>query len=290
MTVSSVIVGILMAAAVTDLQWDRVLALVLGLTMAHATNNLVNDWTDQRMGVDRNNDFRRRYGTHVLEESLVSQRTFALTTLLTGIAALTCAGYLIAGIGLNILYLTLIGALFVFFYTWPLKHFALGELAVLLVWGPLMTAGSYYVLTEGLTLQVFLVSLVVGAGPTLVILGKHMDKYKQDCILTIRTLPVVIGLRASRVLSVLLIAGQWLLITYLVLNSGYGFLACALSLPALKSLLTSLRADRPLAKPDDFQEEVWPLWHSAFAFSYCRNFGFALLLGLIANTIFLSVA
>ena len=198
--------------------------------------------------------------------------------------------YLIAGIGLNILYLTLIGALFVFFYTWPLKHFALGELAVLLVWGPLMTAGSYYVLTEGLTLQVFLVSLVVGAGPTLVILGKHMDKYKQDCILTIRTLPVVIGLRASRVLSVLLIAGQWLLITYLVLNSGYGFLACALSLPALKSLLTSVRADRSLAKPDDFQEEEWPLWHSAFAFSYCRNFGFALLLGLIANTIFLSVA
>ena len=31
------------------------------------------------------------------------------------------------------------------FYTWPLKYIGLGELAVILVWGPLMIGGGYYV-------------------------------------------------------------------------------------------------------------------------------------------------
>ena len=33
------------------------------------------------------------------------------------------------------------------FYTWPLKYIGLGEIAVLLVWGPLMIGGGYFVIT-----------------------------------------------------------------------------------------------------------------------------------------------
>ena len=39
------------------------------------------------------------------------------------------------------------GAFFVLFYTWPLKYIGLGELAVIIVWGPLMVGGGYFVVT-----------------------------------------------------------------------------------------------------------------------------------------------
>jgi 1,4-dihydroxy-2-naphthoate octaprenyltransferase len=39
------------------------------------------------------------------------------------------------------------GAFFVLFYTFPLKYIALGEIAVLVVWGPLMVGGGYYEIT-----------------------------------------------------------------------------------------------------------------------------------------------
>ena len=35
------------------------------------------------------------------------------------------------------------GAFFVLFYTWPLKGLGLGEVAVLVVWGPLMIGGGW---------------------------------------------------------------------------------------------------------------------------------------------------
>ena len=40
----------------------------LGLLLAHATNNLLNDYTDSRRGIDSGNYFRNQYGAHVLED------------------------------------------------------------------------------------------------------------------------------------------------------------------------------------------------------------------------------
>ena len=45
---------------------------VLGLLLAHATNNLLNDATDSHRGLDKGNYFRNRYGVHALEQGLVS--------------------------------------------------------------------------------------------------------------------------------------------------------------------------------------------------------------------------
>jgi 1,4-dihydroxy-2-naphthoate octaprenyltransferase len=42
-------------------------------------------------------------------------------------------------------------AFFVLFYTWPLKYIGLGEIAVLIVWGPLMIGGGYFVWSAVLT-------------------------------------------------------------------------------------------------------------------------------------------
>ncbi|HAN69612.1 MAG TPA: prenyltransferase, partial [Halieaceae bacterium] len=76
--------------------------------------------------------------------------------------------------------LFLAGAFFVLFYTWPLKYIGLGEPAVLLVWGPLMVGGTYYIVAGAWSNEVAWLSLVFALGPTTVLFGKHIDKLDAD--------------------------------------------------------------------------------------------------------------
>ena len=74
---SAAIAGILAykAGHFNAVQWG---VMALGLIMAHATNNLLNDYTDYRRGVDRNNYFRTQYGPQPLEQGLMTMRELLL--------------------------------------------------------------------------------------------------------------------------------------------------------------------------------------------------------------------
>ena len=68
-------------------------------------------------------------------------------------------------------------------YTAPplrLKKRGLGELDVLLVWGPLMIAGTYYAATGTVPWQVWPASIPYGLLCTAVLMGKHIDKLPWD--------------------------------------------------------------------------------------------------------------
>ncbi len=283
MTLSSALAGVLLALMAGEVKVSVAVVAVLGLTLAHATNNLLNDWIDHYLGVDRNNYFRQRYGTHVLEDNLVSIPTMTLVTLLTGGAALACGIYLVfmTPRGDAVLVLLAIGAGFVLFYTWPLKHLALGEVSVLLVWGPLMTAGTYFVLTADVTLVVLLVAMIAGISPTLVIFGKHIDKYEDDKRKPVNTLPVVLGRPGSLLISRLLLLSLWLLLAVVIIAfQYYALLICLLAVRSAWQLQKVLAAPNPTDRPTDFPSTVWPLWYSAYAFGFARIFGLCLLVGL----------
>ncbi len=85
-----IIAGLL---AIRAAQFDLVLWLVVtvGLVMAHATNNLLNDLVDYRMGVDKDNYFRTQYGVQPLESGLMSVRQNLLYIAVTGLIALACS-------------------------------------------------------------------------------------------------------------------------------------------------------------------------------------------------------
>jgi hypothetical protein len=123
--------------------WPWVL-LTIGLVMAHATNNLINDLIDFRRGVDEDNYFRTQYGPQTVQQGLLSEKQLIAYAAGTGAVAALCGLGLAALRGAPILALMAVGAVFVLFYTWPLKYIGLGELTVLLVWGPLMVGGGYF--------------------------------------------------------------------------------------------------------------------------------------------------
>lgn len=283
MTLSSGLAGVLLALQAGPVQWTVALVILLGLTFAHATNNLLNDWVDHATGVDKDNYFRQRYGTHVLEDLLVAKHVMALVILGTALIAVAAAVYLVlvSPVTENVMLLTAIGAIFVLFYTWPLKHLALGELSVLLVWGPLMTGGTFYVLTQTISFEVVLVSLLAGIGPTLVIFGKHIDKISDDTNKGVNTLPVVLGTRRSLIATRLLLLGLAIcLLLAIVIFKFYALAICALAIPRARQLNKVLAKPAPASKPSDYPDNVWPLWYSASAFGFVRVFGLALLAGL----------
>ncbi len=263
------------------------LVMALGLLLAHATNNLVNDLTDYRKGVDRDNYYRAQYGPHPLEHGLLSMRELLTYIAVTGLLALACGAYLVSVRGWPALALLGSGAFFVLFYTWPLKYIGLGELAVLVVWGPLMIGGGYYVVTGRWDWNVALAGLPYAIGATTVIFGKHIDKWAADRDKGIRTLPVLIGERAARVAVVAMRVAQYALVGYLVAIGFFSLvmLVVLLALPSLRLALAVYRQPKPAGPPPEYPAGAWPLWFVGFAFLHNRRFGLLFLLGLIGDVV-----
>jgi 1,4-dihydroxy-2-naphthoate octaprenyltransferase len=257
----------------------------LGLLLAHATNNLLNDLTDFLKGVDRGSYFRARYGTQPLEQGLLTVRQSLVYASATGGLALAIGVVLYLERGSDVLWLTAAGAFFVLFYTWPLKYIGLGEIAVLLVWGPLMIGGAHFVVTGAWSRGVLLASAVYALGATSVLFGKHIDKLDEDRAKGIRTLPVLLGERPARWVAIGLLVLPYPLCVALVLLevAGPWLLLVLLALPKLLQALRVFARPRPGAPPPQYPAEAWPLWFVSFAFVHNRAFGAAFVLGLLID-------
>ena len=261
--------------------------VVLGLILAHATNNLLNDYIDHVKGVDKDNYFRARYGPQPLEHGLLSKSQLRTYIAATGGVALAIGVYLSAYRGGLTPWLLAAGFGLAVFYTWPLKHIALGEIAVLLVWGPLMVGGGYYVIAGAWDWQVVLISLAYALGPTTVIFGKHIDKLAEDRG-KVRTLPVLLGDKASRWVTMVLLCLCYVLVAYLVISGALTpvMLLVALALPSLLRALRVYAQPAPAARPSGFPAERWPLWFVAHAFNHNRHFGALFLLALLIDAVY----
>ncbi len=264
----------------------RLLACVIGLVFAHATNNLLNDLTDHLKGVDKDNYFRAQYGPQPLEHGLLTIRQVLRYAAFSGAVALAAGLYLVLTTGGVTLTLLAAGIFFVLFYTWPLKYIGLGEPSVLLVWGPLMVGGTYYVVTGGhYDPSVTWISLAYAIGPTAVLFGKHTDKLKADRAKGIHTLPVILGEPASRYAVLAMLFAQMLLTIGLVARGqlGWPLLVVLFALPALRRTVPVFLRPRPDVRPPKFPEHIWPTYLVAYAFRYNRVFGLLFLLGLLAD-------
>jgi 1,4-dihydroxy-2-naphthoate octaprenyltransferase len=201
----------------------------------------------------------------------------------TGLVALAAGAYLVYLRGLPVLLLLAVGAFFVLFYTWPLKYVGLGEVAVLVVWGPLMIGGGYYTITGGWSWEVVLAGLPYALGTTAIIFGKHIDKLDADRRKGIRTLPVLLGEKTARHAVLGMMALQYPLVLYLVLTGFFTpvMLVVSLSLYGFFKLTVPVyRSSKPAEMPKEYRADVWPLWYVAFAFLHNRRFGALFALGL----------
>jgi 1,4-dihydroxy-2-naphthoate octaprenyltransferase len=296
MTIWSGLIGGLLAveaarvAGGAAVDWGLFGISVIGLVLAHAANNMINDYFDTSNGIDTDGYVRALYAPHPILSGWVTRRQLASAILLINAIDATLMVYLAVVRGPMILAFALGGLFVSVFYVAPpirLKHHGLGEPGVFLVWGPLMVGGTFLAATGTIQPWVLLVSVPYALIVTAVLFGKHIDKIDADRALGVRTLPVILGEARART------AGAWLMILFypltllLVLAGLVGpwVLLVALGVPRLLTVLKVFGQPKPAGPPPGYPERGWPLWFVGYAFIHTRRAGGLFTLGLVLNAV-----
>ncbi|HEV7207487.1 MAG TPA: prenyltransferase [Mycobacteriales bacterium] len=271
---------------------DFALAAV-GVIAAHVANNVMNDLFDTDVGQDTPDYPRAQYAPHPILSGLTTRSRLAtvavgvnLLDLAIMIALTVARGPLVLAFGIG-------GFLLSAAYTAPplrLKKRGLGELDVLITWGPLMVGGTYFAATGHLPWQIWVASVPYALLCTAVLMGKHTDKIAYDAPLGIRTVPVLLGRERALVLTRALIGGFYLTLLLAVGLEALPWpaLTALAALPYAAKVWRPLSAPPPAAKPAGFP--VWPLWYAAWTFVHTRNAGATLIVGVALAAIFDVVA
>lgn len=289
MTIFSSAIGGLLAVRTPNANWLYFAAAFVGLILAHAANNMINDYFDLEAGVDTEEYVRAQYAPHPVLSGLISKWGLLLAIALLSLLDLAILLYLTDTRGWPVAAFALLGLFVGVFYVAPplqLKHRGLGEPGVLLVWGPLMVGGSYYATTGTLPPWVLVASLPYALLVTTVLLGKHIDKLDADRAKGIGTLPVILGSERSLFLNQQLMVSFFVIVLCLVMVGTLGVWTLLVfgALPQLWQALKVYGNPPPESPPKDYP--VWPLWYVAWAFRLTRLAGGLFVLGLVANAIY----
>ncbi|MGD8457926.1 MAG: prenyltransferase [Anaerolineales bacterium] len=285
MTFTSGLIGVLLAALYSKVNWWFAFLCVIGIIIAHASNNLINDLIDVRRGVDTEDYPRAQYSTHPILGGLTTEkgllRAAILLILLDGIIMI----YFAIVRGPLVVSFALIGLVLSLTYTGILKRWGLGELTSFIVWGPLMIGGTAFVISGNLTPEILLNTLPYGLIVASVLVGKHIDKIEADKTVGVRSIPVVIGKKRALNLNKFFFIFFYVLIFCLVLlqYSGWGILITLLAFRRLYMAWEVYSKPKPDSPPKEWT--IWPLWYVGWAMYFNRQAGEFFILGLIINLI-----
>jgi 1,4-dihydroxy-2-naphthoate octaprenyltransferase len=309
-TLLSALIGGLLSALDGYFNWGYLLLAALGLTLAHAANNMVNDYFDYTSGVDTADYPRAKYSPHPILSGMVTESKLIFAIFCCLFLDFLIAVYLTWARGWIIMALAVVGLGTSVFYVAPplrLKKNGLGELAIFLIWGPLMVGGTYFAVSGVLSWKPFLASIPYGLAVTAVLMGKHLDKAEKDREKKVRTLPVLLGDQGARLVTQVMVISFYLTIVFLVAVKVLPVLSliALLTLPRGIRFVSVLSGTIPLTpiaafkiaedviprdlkekfNPEDPAQEfpLWPLWYVIWAVWWTRVAGAYFLVGLLAQ-------
>ncbi len=291
-TIYSSIIGGLLAWRDGKFSFWPWLIITLGLFIAHGTNNLLNDFTDYSRGVDKDNYFRTQYGVHPLVQGFWSKSQQIQWFIVSGIIAFLSGVYAVWYTQMNptVVSLFAFGALVLLFYTWPMKYWALGELAIFVIWGPIMIAGVYLVLSGPSgqwNWMVALAGIPFGLSVASINVAKHTDKLNDDKKKGVGTFPVRVGQVFARYTTMATIIIAYAVTVYLVAIGYFSTFMLLILFAGQRAFyaIAVLTKPRPEGPPQGF-EVFWPTWFSGFCFYHNRLFAGLFILGILLDTLF----
>jgi 1,4-dihydroxy-2-naphthoate octaprenyltransferase len=282
--VSGATAGLLAAWQGAAVHWGLFALALLGIVLAHVANNLMNDLFDLAVGTDTEDYPRNLYAPHPVLSGMISRTGLLAAAALVNAACLVIMLVLAEARGGAVVAFAVAGFLLSAAYTAPplrLKKHGLGEPTVLVVWGPLMVAGSYFVATGGHSSGAVLASLPFAILSTTVLMGKHIDKIPWDAPAGTHTLPVLLGEARARTLTRGMFVAFYALVAALVAVGllPWATLLVAFSLPVARRTWAAFGSPKPEKSP--VPNPVWPLWFAPHAFLLTRRAGGLLVLGLV---------
>ena len=286
--VAGAVAGLLAVYRGASVAWGWFALAAAGIVLAHMANNLMNDLFDLGVGTDTEDYPRNLYSPHPVLSGVITRRGLAACALVVNVLCLAIMIVLAVAQGWPIIAFALGGFLLSAAYTAPplrLKKHGLGELTVLVVWGPLMVGGTYYAATGTIPGAVILASLPYALLCTTVLMGKHIDKIPWDAADGTCTLPVIIGEQAARRVTQGMFVAFYVGVGALVIARvlPVGALLVVFSLPVLRRTFAAY--SRPKPKESPMPNPVWPLWFAALSFLVTRRAGGLFVLGLAIGAV-----
>jgi len=292
MTATSGLIGALLAIGAARLtgevsvNWLYLVLAVVGLVVAHAANNMINDYFDLEGGIDTDDYVRALYAPHPILSGWVTKRQLGVAILIANSLDLAILIVLAWARGPLVIGFALAGLFVSVFYVAPpirLKHIGLGEPGVFLVWGPLMVVGTFFVATGALPGWAWIASLPYAILVTTVLFGKHIDKVEADTRKRVRTMPVLLGERRARLVAQILMVAFYPIVVAAALVGWIGpwVLLVLLGVPRLVAVLRVYAKPKPDVPPQSYIG--WPLWFVGASFLHTRRAGGLLILGLLLN-------
>lgn len=284
---AAIIAGLL-AADMGVFAWGNFIAVLVGFVVAHMISNLSNDYFGFTRGHDTPDSPRMRYTVHPLASGMLDSRTLLAGLALLAVIGLGITAYFILERGWMAAAFALAGVSLLVLYDaapTPLKSIGLGEFAVLLVWGPLMIGGGFAMIAGQLSANAMFASLPFGLGVMTILTGKHIDQMDFDSRRDIRTLPVLTGERAARVLNIVAISAIYVIVAILIALGRLTPFAAAIALAAPRAAyaVRIMSRPRPPAPPDGYVG--WPLWYHRACLQHSRVLGWAYIGGLAAGAL-----
>lgn len=237
--------------------------------LLHMADNLLNDLSDYGKRIDVEGYPRLQYAPHPVIHGILSVKTIKIYVVATLMASIIYAVYLGVVRTPLIPILALIGGFVMLGYSGialDLKRSGLGELGVFIVWGLVMAGGTYTALTGAPPVREALVYMPYGLTVSLVLIGKHLDKYEMDVLKGVYTLPVRLGYGRTLLLArYISIAAPILAAIGISLYTGSPLSIFALSsLPMSYVVYKSYVSGMPSKRPEGWR--IWPLWFAAWSY------------------------
>jgi len=196
--VAPVTVGTAMAFESGQGAWLPALAALLGAVAIQVGTNLANDYYDGQKGTDRDG---RLGPTRVTQAGLVSPGAMRRAIVVAFLIASLMGVYLVTIGGWPIAFIGGASVLSGILYTagpYPLAYIGLADIFVLIFFGPVAVAGTYYVQTLSLEPSVLVAGLGPGFFSVAILAVNNLRDVDSDGVAGKKTLAVRFGKRFAR--------------------------------------------------------------------------------------------
>lgn len=220
-------------------------AALIGALLVQIGTNLANDYFDGKSGVDAPD---RKGPVRVTQSGLIAPVAVKWGFILCFAAAALVATYLVARAGLPVLLIGIASVFSGLIYTAgprPLSHLGLGDIFVLVFFGPVAVAGTYFVQSYEWNLAIVTAGIAPGLFSTAILAVNNLRDIDTDRRARKRTLAVRFGKTFARYeyLTCVIVACFMPVMVFLVTEARPMILLSSLSffflLPAINSVFTS---------------------------------------------------
>lgn len=263
-----------------EINWFRLILTLIGCMTAHAGANLLSDYYDYKVHVDREDTFG---SSGLLVGKIMQPKQIFKGGVIVISVALGIGLYLVSVTpnGLFLLGLIFIGGILGVFYTaqpFAFKYRALGDIAVFISFGSAMVLGAYYVQVHRFSWAPVLYALPIALLVDAILHSNNLRDIESDEVVHIKTIPILIGEKASKWVYYGLIFGAYVLILILIVWAGLPML----SLLTFLSLPLAIKLVKMVRDKEKMPEKQFAMIDAATA-QFHLTFGVLMIISLIIH-------